>query len=472
MSPEDPRERDDLCGRALVGELPGEDLAEEYDPSTWYEAEHGNHYCRREVWDRVDTDRCIWHADVADKHAEALAAARSEGPARLDRAVLRESSLRDGVSLSECRLQEADLRGADFREADLDGVDLQDGDLRGVNFRGVDLSDASLTYADISDADLRYADISDADLRYADLSYADLESADLGDANISETQLGSAILVDADLRDAKLWGSDLRNTTLRATDLHGADLRHTNLGRADLHGTDLTACSLHQTTFEDATFDESTIFGASSGHETAADATAEDASWLAGHVSSRLRGLGRPSTDSDLLEHAETQYRTFQRLRRENDLKQDPALGIQEKHARRKRALAERRYWDWFKLAFYRWPMGYGEKPWHVVGTSLVVILASTLAYQLIGPIARTPAPDDADVVGGVLLSTVPFTLPEWLAELLTSLYFSVVTFTTLGYGDLQPASGAAQAVATVESFLGALLMALLVFVLGRRATW
>jgi hypothetical protein len=32
--------------------------------------------------------------------------------------------------------------------------------------------------------------------------------------------------------------------------------------------------------------------------------------------------------------------------------------------------------------------------------------------------------------------------------------------------------SSAAEALATVESFLGALLMALLVFVLGRRTNW
>lgn len=55
---------------------------------------------------------------------------------------------------------------------------------------------------------------------------------------------------------------------------------------------------------------------------------------------------------------------------------------------------------------------------------------------------------------------------------LLANQYFSAVTFTTLGYGDIQPASGAAQLLATVESFVGALLMALLVFVLGRRTTW
>ena len=58
------------------------------------------------------------------------------------------------------------------------------------------------------------------------------------------------------------------------------------------------------------------------------------------------------------------------------------------------------------------------------------------------------------------------------IRTLFENLYFSAVTFTTLGYGDIQPASDAAQLLASIESFLGALLMALLVFVLGRRTTW
>lgn len=66
---------------------------------------------------------------------------------------------------------------------------------------------------------------------------------------------------------------------------------------------------------------------------------------------------------------------------------------------------------------------------------------------------------------------TYPFGEGELLAGLGKSPYFSVITFTTLGYGDVQPL-GFGEALATVESFVGALLMALLVYLLGRRATW
>lgn len=49
------------------------------------------------------------------------------------------------------------------------------------------------------------------------------------------------------------------------------------------------------------------------------------------------------------------------------------------------------------------------------------------------------------------------------------SLYFSTLTFTTLGMGDYEPL-GFGQVLATANTAFGAILVALLVFVLGRRA--
>ncbi|MCD6427113.1 MAG: pentapeptide repeat-containing protein, partial [Caldisericaceae bacterium] len=50
-----------------------------------------------------------------------------------------------------------------------------------------------------------------------------------------------------------------------------------------------------------------------------------------------------------------------------------------------------------------------------------------------------------------------------------TNLYFSIVTFTTLGYGDLHPASTGARIVAGFEAFLGAFLLAYFVVIVSRK---
>lgn len=97
-------------------------------------------------------------------------------------------------------------------------------------------------------------------------------------------------------------------------------------------------------------------------------------------------------------------------------------------------------------------------------------ILVCTIIYPFIGGMARST--EQTEAVAFDVLSIIPITIPDPVSILLSNIYFSAVTFTTLGYGDVQPASSTAEALATVESFLGALLMALLVFVLGRRTNW
>ena len=52
--------------------------------------------------------------------------------------------------------------------------------------------------------------------------------------------------------------------------------------------------------------------------------------------------------------------------------------------------------------------------------------------------------------------------------DFLECLYFSFVTFTTLGYGDYAP-SQTFQLVATAEAFFGAFMIALFVLVFGRK---
>jgi hypothetical protein len=48
------------------------------------------------------------------------------------------------------------------------------------------------------------------------------------------------------------------------------------------------------------------------------------------------------------------------------------------------------------------------------------------------------------------------------------NVYFSVITFSTIEYGDLSPAGAASRILVGVEFFAGATLVGLLVFVLGR----
>lgn len=86
--------------------------------------------------------------------------------------------------------------------------------------------------------------------------------------------------------------------------------------------------------------------------------------------------------------------------------------------------------------------IGYGEKPGRVIICAALSIFLYACLYALPnGPTAH---------------------------QFAASIYFSVVTFTTLGYGDIVPV-GLFRFVAGTEALLGILLTGLFLFCLGRR---
>jgi len=61
-------------------------------------------------------------------------------------------------------------------------------------------------------------------------------------------------------------------------------------------------------------------------------------------------------------------------------------------------------------------------------------------------------------------------TLEQNLTLFASSLYYSVVTFTTLGYGDFTPV-GISRAIAAIEAFTGSFTIALFVVVFVKKMT-
>jgi len=106
----------------------------------------------------------------------------------------------------------------------------------------------------------------------------------------------------------------------------------------------------------------------------------------------------------------------------------------------------------YFEYVFGRGVFGYGEKPLRPLLAGVAVILACALVYWLFSGACHSTA--TAEVAG-----------------FFDSLYFSIVTFTTLGYGDLRPIATTFRLIAAGEALSGAALMALFVVSLARRFT-
>jgi len=114
-------------------------------------------------------------------------------------------------------------------------------------------------------------------------------------------------------------------------------------------------------------------------------------------------------------------------------------------------------YWERFgRLFVFSWCFGYGVRPWRVVGTIAVVVLAFGFLFAV------------AHATGHVEAHPTGATRPAFDSPLLNGLYFSAITFATVGYGDVRALGWAASA-AMVEGFLGILLNAALVVVIFRK---
>lgn len=107
---------------------------------------------------------------------------------------------------------------------------------------------------------------------------------------------------------------------------------------------------------------------------------------------------------------------------------------------------------------------GYGERIWRIVYASVLVVVVWGLLYATV-----TGGFRDVEANEVAALETFGQSVGSGVTDITLSLYFSLLTFTSLGTWRVEPVGPTARLLASVEAFLGALLLALVVFVLGRR---
>jgi len=118
------------------------------------------------------------------------------------------------------------------------GGDLRD--LRGANLTEVDFSGGKLTRTNFSGAGLMRADLSGANLFEADLTDAVLTWADLSETDLGGADLSRANLIGANLSGADLYGADLSGAVLIEANLSGANLSGVNCSGAWMERVEYT----------------------------------------------------------------------------------------------------------------------------------------------------------------------------------------------------------------------------------------
>lgn len=445
----------------------------------WYEKSNAV-CCWRPIWG--ETDRCIWHAEVDGKPVSELMEARKASPERFDGAYLTDVAVDNQISFNECSFFGGDLSNSSFWDCDFSSANLAAADASNTVFWDASLSEAYLGESDLAGSNFRWANLSGAKLAAANLEGAEftdsnLSRVDFRHAKISETSFRNANLTGVEFSETDLTGSDFQGADLTTAILFGVNLSDTNLFNARMIGAELYAAEL-----TGVQINRHTEFGRHYDEGRPAGRTRSLLDRLTPPYPSLSRLTPPHPTKQWLLSEADDSYqrnlrraawsyRQAENLSREHGFsKQARDLNYLRKEIRRKQYLVDeedRSIFHWVLATASSTVMCHGESPARVVLVSLLVILGSALLYplQLIGGLRLTANSNQ------IITYTDGAGVPDLLGIFGQSVYFSTVTFTTVGYGDIQPVAYS-QALATVESFLGALLMALLVFVLGRRATW
>jgi len=289
---------------------------------------------------------------------------------------------------------------------------------------GPDLGDARLIGADLAGFDL-----SGADLRGADLSGADLTGARLVAARLDGACLHGTRLDGAELLNASLVGVDLSEAQGERVGFGGADLSSAAaLGArfslatftgASLDGADFRAASLQGCRFVESALDGAVFDGADLREADLSRATVPHASFHGADLrEARLGGV----TDYESADWVGVDVRHTDFCR----------AWLLRRHILDENYLAEfrgrSRHHEWiYRVWWLTSDCGRSATRW--AAWTVLLCIAYAVAYQFVDLAGADHAVD--------------------------TLYFSVVTFTTLGYGDVLPGSGVAKVLVASEVVLG-----------------
>ena len=119
---------------------------------------------------------------------------------------------------------------------------------------------------------------------------------------------------------------------------------------------------------------------------------------------------------------------------------------------------------DKIKSTIYWLLCGYGERPTYALITSLEIIFAFAVLYMFTGLCI------DGVNVSYIGIFSGEFPQRNMITDFMSCLYFSTVTFTTVGYGDITPIN-VSIFLSGVEMFLGLTMMGIWTATLARKIT-
>lgn len=259
-----------------------------------------------------------------------------------------------------------------------------------IHLEGAQLRDAYLKGAELSNAHLEDAVLAGAHLEGARLNHANLKNANLWGTHLEDAKLADAHLEGAELANAHLEDALLARAHLENTDFIGAHLEGANFSHGHLEGANFMETHLEGAIFRCAIVNGSTFI---------CDC------FIGGDTDFTMVGL--------------------------DDARIEPGLKQSLKNnIRKKRWLnwcKKNTWWGW-PTRFFFWMSDYGTSATKIIISFFSLTFIFAAIYYLCGLFGQ-------GVIAN-LFKVGEINLPCWKV-LFRVVYFSVVTMTTLGFGDM-----------------------------------
>lgn len=243
------------------------------------------------------------------------------------------------------------------------------------------------------------------------------------------------------LTDSDLYHSDLSDAHCFMLDLSGSSLMKANFSFANLHCANLSNCNLLGANFKGAKL-ENVTWGDEILQQRRAAETKD------------------PQQAKDYYEQAEEVYRNLRMVTEKQGLFEQAGQFFQNEMAMRRKQMPLYSLKRWISK-FVDLFCGYGERPIRVVGFTSTVIGVFSILFFYSG----------IHYGDQIIAFDSSLTVGENINHFLSSLYFSVVTYTTLGYGDITPTLGLSRFLAAFEALIGGFTLALFVVVFVKKMT-
>lgn len=265
-----------------------------------------------------------------------------------------------------------------------------------------------------------------------DLSCRNFKNENLSDIFLVNAKLDNSNFEKANLCKASLYGSDLSGSNMFKANLENANLKNTNLSNVNLLGANLNGTKLENITW---------------GHQNKVINELE---------AEKLYSLGRFKEANSKYREAEEVYRSIKISMQSQTLGDETGIFFIRE------MICKRKQFKKFSAArigskIIEITTGYGEKLSNIIFTVIGIIIICMLLYGIEGISYQ-------DKIIGFYSND--FNILSTLGNLF---YFSVVVYSTVGFGEMVPIGPLGKIIMMFEGIMGGLVLAILIIALYKK---